>query len=266
VEIQLMNPSTPSSVAVIINTLNEEVNLPGCLESIRWAAEIIVVDMHSNDATAQIAANFGCRIFRHERKGYVEPARNFALAQATQPWILVLDADERVSPALKTWMEVTLAVTTAAAFRIPRRNYFGNRWITCCGWFPDDQLRLFRRGSARYSDRIHRAPKIEGPVLELSQNSDACIEHFGFTTLTARLDKDNRYSSITALSMAAENRRISALGLLVRPAAAFCAAYFLQRGFRFGCLGAVLAWERAFSTFLKYAKLWEQQQKSDEKS
>jgi glycosyltransferase involved in cell wall biosynthesis len=261
-----MNPSTPSSIAVVINTLNEEANLPGCLESIRWAAEIIIVDMHSSDATARIAASFGCRIFRHERKGYVEPARNFALAQATQPWILVLDADERVSPALKSWMEETLAVTTATAFRIPRRNYFGDRWITCCGWFPDDQLRLFRRGSATYSDRIHRAPKIEGTVVELSQNSNACIEHYGFNMLKSRLDKDNHYSSITAMSMAAENRRINTLGLLFRPAAAFCTAYFLQRGFRFGRLGAVLAWERAFSTFAKYAKLWEQQQKPDEKS
>jgi glycosyltransferase involved in cell wall biosynthesis len=256
-----MNPSTPSPVAVVINTLNEEANLPGCLESVRWAAEIIVVDMHSDDATARIAADFGCRVFQHERTGYVEPARNFGLAQATQPWVLVLDADERVSPALKTWMETTLAATTAAAFRIPRRNYYDGRWITCCGWFPDDQLRLFRRGVAQYSDRIHRAPKIEGLVADLPQNGDACLEHYGFSTLTARLDKDNLYSDITAQAMIKEGRRVSVFGVLARPVAAFCTAYFLQGGFRFGAFGAVLAWERAFATFSKYAKLWERQQK-----
>lgn len=246
-------------IAVVINTLNEEANLPGCLESVRWAAEIIVVDMHSNDATAKIAADFGCRVFQHERKGYVEPARNFALAQATSPWVLVLDADERVSPALKTWMETTLFDTAAAAFRLPRRNYYGDRWITCCGWFPDDQLRLFRRGAAHYSDRIHRAPKIDGLVVELPRKNAACIEHYGFNTLKARLDKDNQYSSITAKAMAEEGRQIGVFGVLARPVAAFCAAYFLQSGFRFGSLGVVLAWERAFATFSKYAKLWELQ-------
>lgn len=245
------------SLTVVINTLNEAANLPGCLASVRWAAEIIVVDMRSDDATVKIAADFGCQVFQHERMGYVEPARNFALAQATQPWVLVLDADERASRALKNWLETSLANTTAAAFRLPRRNYYGDRWVTCCGWFPDDQLRLFRRGAAQYSDRIHRAPQINGTILELPRQGEACIEHYGFNALKARLDKDNLYSTITAQTMAEECRRVSALGLLVRPLAAFLSAYFLQGGFRFGAFGAVLAWERAFATFAKYAKLWE---------
>jgi len=244
-------------VSVVINTLNEEANLKGCLESVRGAAEIIVVDMHSTDATAQIATDFGCRVFKHERMGYVEPARNFALAQATQPWVLVLDADERVSPALKAWMGTALATTTAGAFLIPRRNYYGDRWITCCGWFPDDQLRLFRRGAAQYSDRIHRAPKIEGRVESLPTKGEACLQHYGFNTLTARLDKNNQYATITAQAMAKEGRRVGAFNLLARPAIAFFAAYVLQGGFRAGSLGVILAWERAFATFAKYAKLWE---------
>lgn len=245
------------AITVVINTLNEEANLPGCLASIRWATEIIVVDMHSSDNTAKIATEAGCRVFQHERVGYVEPARNFALAQASSPWVLVLDADERVSPALRTWMETTLNDAAAAAFWLPRRNYFRDRWITCCGWFPDDQLRLFRRGHASYSDRIHRAPKIDGAVVRLPHRSEACIQHYGFSTLQARLDKHNQYSTITARAMLEEGRRVSALGALVRPLAAFGAAYFLQGGFRFGAFGAVLAWERAFATFSKYAKLWE---------
>jgi glycosyltransferase involved in cell wall biosynthesis len=244
-------------ITVVINTLNEAANLPGCLESVRGVAEIIVVDMHSDDATAKIAADFGCRVFQHERMGYVEPARNFALAQATQPWVLVLDADERVSPALKKWLESDLPNATAAAFRIPRRNYYGDRWITCCGWFPDDQLRLFRRDAAQYSDRIHRAPKIDGEIAALPRNGDACLEHFGFNTIRARLDKQNMYSEITAKAVADEGRQVGAFGVVFRPLAAFCSAYFLQGGFRFGAFGAVLAWERAFATFSKYAKLWE---------
>src|SRR5439155_26587695 len=148
-------------VTAVVNTLNEEAQLPACLESLRWATEIVVVDMHSDDRTREIAAAFGCRVFQHERTGYVEPARNFALQQASHPWALVVDADERVSAALASWIANELDTTDAAAFRIPRRNFYGQRWITCCGWFPDEQLRLFRRELVSYSDRIHRAPTVQ---------------------------------------------------------------------------------------------------------
>src|SRR5687767_6118218 len=104
-------------VSVIINTLNEEANLPGCLDSVRWADEVVLVDMHSEDRTLTIAEEFGCRVFLHERTGYVEPARNFAIAQAQHDWLLVLDADERVSPGLSQWIQENLDATKATAFR-----------------------------------------------------------------------------------------------------------------------------------------------------
>jgi glycosyltransferase involved in cell wall biosynthesis len=250
-------------VSAVVNTLNEEANLPGCLESLRWADEVVVVDMHSTDRTVEIATKFGCKVFQHERTGYVEPARNFALAQAQHPWALVIDADERVSPALASWLKTNLDNTKAAAFRIPRRNFYGKRWITCCGWYPDEQLRLFLRANAKYSDRIHRAPEINGTIETLPASGEACLEHYGFSTIEARADKDNKYSSITAAAMAAEGRRIGAAGLLARTATSFLSAYFLQGGIRFGALGVCLSWERAFATFLKYSKLWELQQSPD---
>src|SRR5688500_11736752 len=102
-------------VSVIINTLNEETNLPDCLESVRWADEVVLVDMHSDDRTMAIAGEFGCRMFSHERTGYVEPARNFAITQAQHDWLLVLDADERVSPGLAQWIKENLDTTKATA-------------------------------------------------------------------------------------------------------------------------------------------------------
>ena len=179
-------------VSVVVNTLNEEANLPGCLESLRWAGEIVVADMHSDDRTAEIARQFGCRVFKCERAGYVEPARNFALAQAKHPWALVVDADERVSPGLATWIATGLEITSAAAFRIPRRNFYKQRWITCCGWFPDKQLRLFRRERVRYSDRIHRAPEVNGPVVTLPLRGEAYLAHHSFDSWEARVEKDNK--------------------------------------------------------------------------
>src|SRR5439155_18369699 len=101
-------------VTAVVNTLNEEAQLPACLESLRWAAEIVVVDMHSEDRTAEIAAAVGCRVFQHERTGYVEPARNFAIQQAKHSWVLVVDADEQASPGLGPWAAATLDATSAA--------------------------------------------------------------------------------------------------------------------------------------------------------
>lgn len=251
-----------TQVSVVVNTLNEEANLPGCLESLRWADDIVVADMHSGDRTAEIARAFGCRVFECERMGYVEPARNFALAQAKHPWALVVDADERVSPGLAKWIATALENSTAAAFRIPRRNFYGTQWVTCCGWFPDDQLRLLCRERARYSDRIHRAPTVDGPVVTLPSRGEAYLAHYCFDSWEARIEKDNKYSMIAAQAMAREGRRVSAGGLLARTALAFMTAYFLQGGIRFGALGVILAWERAFATFLKYAKLWELCQRS----
>jgi len=244
-------------VSVIINTLNEEANLPGCLESVRWADEVVLVDMHSEDGTVAIAEEFGCRVFTHERTGYVEPARNFAIAQAGCDWLLVLDADERVSPELAKWATENLDSTTATAFRIPRRNYYGETWITCCGWFPDEQLRLYRRGSVSYSDRIHRAPDIEGTIETLPLEGEAYLKHYAFATLEARFDKSNKYSTIAGEALAREGKTISRTKLLTRTFWSFITAYVFQKGYRFGTVGAILALERAFATFGKYAKLWE---------
>ncbi|MGO8699033.1 MAG: glycosyltransferase family 2 protein [Limisphaerales bacterium] len=247
-------------VSVVINTLNEEANLPGCLESVRFSDDIVVADMQSEDRTVAIASDFGCRVATCPRADYVEPARNFALAQARHPWALVVDADERVSAGLVEWMASHLEGTAAAAVRIPRRNFYRGRWLTCCGWFPDAQLRLLRRERVQYSERIHRAPEVHGEVLALPANGEAYLSHLVFDTWESRIAKDNKYSTIAAEAMAREGRKIGAAGLLGRTMGAFLNAYFLQGGFRRGGLGAALAWERAFATYLKYAKLWELQQ------
>jgi glycosyltransferase involved in cell wall biosynthesis len=247
-------------VSVVINTLNEEATLPGCLETLKWADEVVVVDMHSDDRTAEIAARAGCKVLKHERVGYVEPARNFAVAQARNRWVLVVDADERVSPGLAEWIRRTLSDTGASAFRIPRRNFYGRTWMRCCGWFPDEQLRLFRRDVIAYSDRIHRAPRVNGVTQTLPIWGDAYLEHLCFSTLESRFEKDNKYSGIAAQTLYLEGRRAGLLALIVGPLWAFLRAYLLQRGFLAGRFGVVLAWERAFAIFMRQAKVWEREQ------
>ncbi len=246
-------------VSVVINTLNEEAALPGCLATLEWADEIVVVDMHSDDRTREIAAKAGCRVLEHERVGYVEPARNFAVAQARNAWVLVVDADERVPPGLVDWMQRILPGTGASAFRIPRRNYYGTTWMRCCGWFPDRQLRLFRRDKIAYSDRIHRPPRVDGVTETLPTWGDAHLRHLCFDTLESRFEKDNKYSGISAQTLVREGRRSGWLALLAGPLIVFLRAYLLQRGFLAGRLGVVLAWERAFAAYLRQAKVWERE-------
>lgn len=247
-------------VSVVINTLNEAANLPGCLESLSWSDDVVVVDMQSDDRTAAIAAASGCRVFQHERMGYVEPARNYAISQAKNDWVLVVDADERASSGLAKWIQTDLEKATQVGFRIPRRNFYRDQWLRCCGWFPDEQLRLYRRDKVRYSDRIHRAPTIDGDILTLPLNGEAYLKHHVFDSWHSRLEKDNLYSAIAAKAMFEEGRRIGAAGLMGRTVFAFLSAYFMQGGIWNGGLGVALAWERAFATYMKYLKLWELKQ------
>ena len=177
--------------------------------------------------------------------------------------VAFLDADERVSLQLAEWIRVgKLDQTSAAAFRLPRRNYYGDStWMTCCGWFPDEQIRLYRKSKVHYSDRIHRAPDIDGRVEALPLFGEAYLAHLSFPNLTARMEKMNLYSTISAEAMLADGKRIGSFGMVARTLFAFVQAYLLQKGFCFGALGVFLALERSFFAYLKCAKLWELQHK-----
>lgn len=244
-------------VSAIVNTLNEEYRLRDCLESLRWADEIVLVDMHSEDQTRQIAKSFGCRVLLHERLGHVEPARQFSVDAAEHDWVLVVDPDERVSLGLADWIRNQPDSPDANGFRIPRRNHYGVNWMQCCGWFPDAQLRLYHRQHASYSDRMHRGLTIEGKVGTLPENGEAYLNHMCFDSLEDRFGSINRYSSIAAKGLAKEGRHVGAMGLIGRTFFTFARAYFLQKGWRAGGVGAVLALERSVDTYFKYAKVWE---------
>ena len=141
----------------------------------------------------------------------------------------------------------------AAAYRIPRRNFYGKYCVT------DLQLRLFRRDLASYSARIHKAPEVNGTILNLPRRGDAYLTHLGFVDLQTRFEKNNNYSTVSAKQMDEEGKRVGAFGLLAHPIGAFFRSYIIQGGVWQGSLGVVLAWERAFENFSKYAKLWERQ-------
>jgi glycosyltransferase involved in cell wall biosynthesis len=245
-------------VSVVINTLNEERQIQGCIESVRWADQIVVVDMMSSDNTAEIAGKLGCEVYAHKREGYVEPARQFAISKARHPWVLVIDADERCSTALATWIKTQLLGQQYSAFRIPRRNYMKDRWLKCCGWYPDSQLRLFRKDKATFSNIIHRAPLIRGEVKNMPVIGEIYLQNHAVTSLMDRFEKLVRYGQIAADNSVNQGKRVSGIGLFLRVAWSFGSSYLLKGGIMNGSLGLVLSLDRAMATLIKYSLIWEQ--------
>ncbi len=242
----------PLSVAVI--TLNEEQNLPACLASVDWADEVVVCDSGSTDATLEFAQCAGARTFQDAWRGFAGH-KNLAVERCRNAWVLVLDADERVTPALRHAIEAVLSDTGALdGYFIPRRNYFLGRWIRGGGWYPDASLRLFRRGKGRFADRpVHEAVVLQGR----SGRLEAPLDHFTYRSVHDFFLRMDRYAALAADEMWAAGRRAHVGDLAVRPGWTFLRMYVFQGGFVDGWRGLVLAGLYACYTFAKYAYLWE---------
>jgi glycosyltransferase involved in cell wall biosynthesis len=184
------------SVAII--TLNEETNLPDCLASVDWADEVVVCDSGSQDRTVEIAAGLGARTFQDPWRGFAAH-KTLAVERCTQPWVLVLDADERVPLALRAEIAERLQDPGAAdGYTVARRNYFLGRWIRHGGWYPDRSLRLFRQGRGRFQPRsVHEAVQVEGRSGDLREP----LEHHTYRSVREFLERMSRYAGLAAEEM-----------------------------------------------------------------
>jgi glycosyltransferase involved in cell wall biosynthesis len=244
----------PISATVI--TLNEETNVQGALESLRWADEIIVLDSGSRDATLEIARRYTSRLLHREWTGYVDQ-KNHAAEQARHDWILSIDADERLSPELIA--EIQSLRKTGFPFhgyRIPRVAFFLNRWIRHGDWYPDLQLRLYDRRCGRWQGgRVHESVRVQGEPGVMRGE----IQHYTYRSLAAYLRRLELYSALAARDYRDRGRRAGILSLVGNPAVAFLKAYLLRRGFLDGTPGLMVALMGAVSVFFKYATLYELQ-------
>ena len=247
-------------LSVCIITGNEEGNIRRCLESVKWADEIVVVDSFSRDRTAEIALEYTDRVFQHRWMGYIGQksiARNLARGE----WILFVDADEAVSPELRA--EILAAFRrgvpdAVAGFDFPRQVWFMHRWIRHGDWYPDTKLRLFRKERGRCCGiEPHERIEVDGEIRHLS----APLHHYTYEDIADQLDTLNRFTSISAESVGKRHRSRFFLlwGMLLHPPFRFFRCYFAKRGFLDGLAGLVIAKAIAFGTFVKYAKLWELQ-------
>ena len=244
------------SVAVI--TKNEEQNIRACLESVRWADEIVVVDNGSNDETLQICRDFQARVYEEEWKGFSRQ-KNSAIEKTRNEWVLSLDADERVSPALQQEIkEVLDRGPSTDGYFIARKNFFLGRWIEHCGWYPDYNLRLFRKSRGRFQERaVHERVEIEGKVGYLKHP----LEHYTYRSLNDFFQRMNGYSTLAAREMRNEGKKYRFFDVFFRPPFTFLQMYLLRAGFLEGYLGFLLAVLYSFYTFAKYIKLkelWEE--------
>jgi glycosyltransferase involved in cell wall biosynthesis len=240
-------------VSVTIIAQNEEGMVRACLESVRWADEIVVLDAESTDGTAEIAREYTDKVFVKPWRGYAEQ-KNLALGEATSPWVLSLDADERVTPELALEIQKAMEAPNADGYYIPRKNFFGGRWIRHGGWYPDYSLRLFMRSRGSFGDReVHEGVVLNGRSAYLRHP----LVHETYKDLSDYLARMDRYSALAAREMRKLGVPFRRRHLLLRPPTAFMKHYLLKQGFLDGVDGLLLAGLQAMYTFAKYAKLRE---------
>ena len=243
----------PLSVAII--TKNEEANIRSCLQSISFAGQIVLVDSGSTDATLAIAAEFGCEIYSEQWQGF-GPQKQLAIEKCRLPWILVLDADERIPPDTAQIIKkiVTDSNIKEAGFSFPRKNYFQGRWIKHAGWWPDRIIRLFRKGAGRMTEAfVHEAVEVQGMIGTL----DVPIEHFTESSFGKIIQKIDKYSTLGAEQAFKAGRTSSPFSAFMRAFFTFNQDYFLRLGILDGRQGLTLAVTDAVNKFFKYAKLSE---------
>ncbi len=243
----------PLSVCII--TLDEHENLPRCLASVAGlATQLVVVDSHSSDDTQRIAREAGATVIERDFKGHVDQ-KSFALAQASEDWVLCLDADEWLDDTLRAEVQRLIRgelKDVADGYQLNRRTEYLGAWIDHCGWSPEWRLRLVRRGTAAWvGDDPHDRLEGRGPVGRLAGR----LCHRPYRSLGEHLAKVNRYTDTMAAARHAAGERCSIARLLLRPAGRFGRMYVLQAGFVDGWRGLVVCAMGSFYVFLKYAKL-----------
>jgi glycosyltransferase involved in cell wall biosynthesis len=242
-------------ISAVLIVLNEEKRLEAALKSVQGvAAEIVVVDGGSTDGTVRLAKRYTDKVFERPWTNFADQ-KNFANSQATRPWILSLDADERVSPGLK---EEILALggsePSCAGFSIPRRVFYLGRWIRYSGWYPDRKVRLFRADRARWEgDYVHEKLVFSGPLAKLA----APIHHFTYAGIADHVGRINRFSDLGAQKLYAKGKKCRFIHLVGWPAGRFIRSYVLKLGFLDGFPGFVIAVLNGYSVFIRYAKLRE---------
>jgi glycosyltransferase involved in cell wall biosynthesis len=249
-------------ISAVINTLNEEKNLPYALRSVcTWVDEMVVVDMHSSDRTVQIAERFGARVYLHEGPGFNYAPREFSVSRASGEWIFILDADEVAPVRLAKALKEIAERDDVDVVLLPRRNYLLGKALSYTGWGPtqDWQIRFFRRGKVRATSIAHQdfVPILDAKIQKLPFDGENAIVHFSYVNTSDFIERLNRYTTIEAMQASERGEYASHLRALLKGGREFVFRYFQSRGFRDGWRGFYLSLFMAFYRFAMCAKLEE---------
>ena len=244
-----------ATISVLIITFNEEKAIRRCLESVKWADEIVVIDSESSDQTVTIAREYTDKVYVQKWQGFAA-TKNFGLRYITGDWLLAVDADEEISIALKNEIVDVVNSTQCDGFYLPRIANFLGRWIKHSGWYPGYVLRLIRKEHARYHNKkVHEFLETPDKVEKLQQP----IFHYTDPNLSHYFAKFNEYTSLAAEEQWDQGKHFKLIDLMIRPLHLSFKMYILKFGFLDGFQGFILAILSGFYVFVKYTKLWELQ-------
>jgi len=245
----------PVSIAII--TKDEEYNIEEALKSVADAQEIIVVDSFSNDRTVEICRKYTDKVFQHEWEGFARQKQK-AVDYAGGEWVLILDADERVTSELKAEIRDAISNAGIDGYYMPRENYFLGEWIKYGGWWPDQVLRLFKKDKGHFEIReVHEKIIVEGQTACLNNP----LKHYTYRSISDFVLRADKYSTLAARELIKYSGNTGPFSVTIKPFATFIKMYFIRRGFLDGSRGLILALLYSYYTFLKYVKVWESEYK-----
>jgi glycosyltransferase involved in cell wall biosynthesis len=247
-----------TKISAVVRTFNEELNIRECLESVSWADEIIVVDACSTDRTVEIAREFTDRVVIQKWLGHIGQSQ-FVTDRTENLWVFSIDADERVSPALRDEiLALDLVNSVHDAYDMPRRHYFLKRWINHSGWFPDRNIRLFRKDRCFWGGyEPHDKIQVPGSLASLKKD----LYHYIYRDINHFAETKNKYATRTARDHFKSGRKATLIHFTIRPLYTFFDRYLIRLGILDGLAGYVISVMEAYGVFLKYLKLYEMQKK-----
>ena len=245
------------TISVVLSVRNEELKIERTLSSLGWADEIIVVDNGSTDKTADIARQYPAKVIRSKNNLMLNVNKNFGFGKAKNDWILSLDGDEVIPPELAQEIKKSVHNSQVIGYWIPRKNILFGKWIQHGLWWPDKQLRLFKRGMGEFPCKhVHEYLVVDGPTAELT----VPMVHYNYETVSQFIRKmDEIYTENEVASHMAAGYRIVWQDAIRFPMSDFVKTYFAQGGYKDGLHGLILSMLQAFYSFIVFVKLWERE-------
>jgi len=253
-------------ISVVINTLNNEEEVSRAIASVKGLAdEVVVCDMESSDKTVDVAKKLGAKVYNHKKEKYVELVRNFMVSKVEDGersrtnWILILDPDEEITSKLSSKLKEIIKHPQADYFRIPRKNIIFGKWIKHTNWWPDYNVRFFKKGFVSWNEVIHSVPMTQGKGIDLPEKEEYAIIHKSYKTISNYFEKILRYTDAQRDNFLNAGYVFSWKDLIKKPLAEFLSRYFASEGYKDGVHGLALSLLQSFSELTLYLKVWEKQ-------